>query len=175
MKGNSSNRKYLIGFWTLFTLPFVTVVILFILISKGKLGPIPSFRELENPEYNLAAEVYSEDGVLLGKISFENRTWTEYKDLSPYLIDALIATEDIRYYRHSGIDIRGLGRAVVRTIVLGQKTGGGSTITQQWQNNYIQEILHAFLNYQKVEAWRFKIQGMADSCETSKRAIPRKR
>lgn len=131
MRGDSSNRKYLIWFWTLFILPFVTVIILFILISRGKLGPIPSFRELENPEYNLAAEVYSEDGVLLGKISVENRTWTDYKDLSPYLIDALIATEDIRYYRHSGIDIRGLGRAVVRTILLGQKTGGGSTITQQ--------------------------------------------
>ena len=71
---------------------------------------MPSFTELENPEYNLAAEVYAEDGVLLGKISIENRTWTDYKDLSPYLVDALISTEDIRYYRHSGIDIRGLGQ-----------------------------------------------------------------
>jgi penicillin-binding protein 1A len=131
MRGDSSNRKYLIWFWTLFILPFIIVIILFFLISKGKLGPMPSFRELENPEYNLAAEVYSEDGVLLGKISIENRTWTDYNDLSPYLIDALIATEDIRYYRHSGIDIRGLGRVIVRTVVLGQKTGGGSTITQQ--------------------------------------------
>jgi penicillin-binding protein 1A len=131
MRGDSSNRKYLIWFWTLFILPFIIVIFLFFLISKGKLGPMPSFRELENPEYNLAAEVYSEDGVLLGKISIENRTWTDYNDLSPYLIDALIATEDIRYYRHSGIDIRGLGRVIVRTVVLGQKTGGGSTITQQ--------------------------------------------
>ena len=95
------------------------------------MDPCLHFGELENPEYYLAAEVYSEDGVLLGKISIENRTWTEYKDISPYLIDALIATEDIRYYRHSGIDIRGLGRAVIRTILLGQSTGGGSTITQQ--------------------------------------------
>src|SRR5512139_2249205 len=131
MRGESSNRKYLIWFWSLFILPFVTVIILFILISRGKLGPIPSFRELENPEYNLAAEVYSEDGVLLGKISIENRTWTEYSELSPFLINALVATEDIRYYRHSGIDIRGLGRDFVRTIMLRQKTGGGSTITQQ--------------------------------------------
>ncbi|OFY44734.1 MAG: hypothetical protein A2Z69_01535 [Bacteroidetes bacterium RBG_13_44_24] len=131
MKGNAGNRKYLIWFWSIFTLPFVIVIILFILISKEKLGPMPSFSELENPEYFLAAEVYSEDEVLLGKISIENRTWTEYKGLSPYLIDALIATEDIRYYRHSGIDIRGLVRAVVKTILLGQNTGGGSTITQQ--------------------------------------------
>jgi penicillin-binding protein 1A len=131
MKGTSVNRKYLIWFWSLFCLPFVFVVVLFVLISLEKLGPMPSFSELEDPEYNLAAEVYSEDGVLLGKISIENRTWTDYENLSPYLISALIATEDIRYYRHSGIDIRGLGRAVIRTILLGQKTGGGSTITQQ--------------------------------------------
>jgi penicillin-binding protein 1A len=131
MKGNKSNRKYLIWFWAIFILPFAAAITLFILISKEKLGPMPSFSELENPEYYLAAEVYSEDEVLLGKISIENRTWTDYKDLSPYLVNALVATEDIRYYRHSGIDIRGLGRAIVRTILLGQNTGGGSTITQQ--------------------------------------------
>lgn len=131
MKGESTNRKYIIWFWSIFAIPFVIVIFLFVLISKGKLGPMPSFTELENPEYNLAAEVYAEDGVLLGKISIENRTWTDYRDLSPYLVDALISTEDIRYYRHSGIDIRGLGRAVIRTIMLGQNTGGGSTITQQ--------------------------------------------
>jgi len=131
MKDKLSNKKYLIWFWSIFAVPFLLAIILFVLISSGKLGPMPSFSELENPEYNLAAEVYSEDGVLLGKISIENRTWTEYKELSPYLINALIATEDIRFYRHSGIDIRGLGRAAVRTILLGQNTGGGSTITQQ--------------------------------------------
>ena len=131
MKGNTGNKKYLIWFWSLFSFPFIVVIILFILISKGKLGPMPSFEELENPEYYLAAQVLSEDGVLLGKISIENRTWTEYKDLSHNLTDALVATEDIRFYRHSGIDIRGLGRTAIRTILLGQSTGGGSTITQQ--------------------------------------------
>src|SRR5512133_373463 len=131
MKVNTENKKYLIWFWSLFAFPFVVVIVLFILISKNKLGPMPSFGELENPEYYLAAQVLSEDGVLLGKISIENRTWTEYKDLSPYLTDALVATEDIRYNRHSGVDIRGLGRAAIRTILLGQNTGGGSTITQQ--------------------------------------------
>src|SRR5664280_2670278 len=130
-KGNSDNKKYLIWFWAIFSFPIIIIIALFILISKGKLGPMPSFAELENPEYYLAAQVLSEDGVLLGKISIENRTWTEYKDLSHYVTDALISTEDIRYNRHSGIDIRGLGRAVVRTVLLGQSTGGGSTITQQ--------------------------------------------
>jgi penicillin-binding protein 1A len=131
MKGNTNNKKYLIWFWAIFIFPFALIIILFILISSEKLGPMPSFSELENPEYFLAAEVYSEDGALLGKISIENLTWTEYKDLSPRLVEALIATEDIRYKRHSGIDIRGLGRAAIRTVLLGQSTGGGSTITQQ--------------------------------------------
>jgi penicillin-binding protein 1A len=131
MEDNTNNKKFIIWFWSLFSLPFVVVITLFILISREKLGPMPSFKELENPEYYLAAEVYSEDGVLLGKISVENRTWTDYKEISPYLIQALIATEDVRFYRHSGIDLRGLGRAAIRTILLGQSTGGGSTITQQ--------------------------------------------
>ena len=131
MKGNTNNKKYQIWFWAIFIFPLFVIILLFILISKGKLGPMPSFGELENPEYYLAAQVLSDDGVLLGKISIENRTWTEYKDLSHYVTDALISTEDIRYNRHSGIDIRGLGRAAVRTVLLGQSTGGGSTITQQ--------------------------------------------
>lgn len=131
MKGNTEQKKYLIWFWAIFAFPVIFLIILFILISRGKLGPMPSFTELENPEYYLAAQVISEDGVLLGKISIENRTWTEYKDISHYLTDALIATEDIRYVRHSGVDIKGLGRAAIRTILMGQSTGGGSTITQQ--------------------------------------------
>ena len=131
MKGNSNYKKYLIWFWILFILPIAFVITLFILISKEKLGPMPSFRELENPEYYLASQVYSEDGVLLGKISIENLIWTNYENISPLVVQALLATEDIRYYRHSGIDIRGLGRAAIRTIIMGQSTGGGSTITQQ--------------------------------------------
>jgi len=131
MKGITENKKYQIWFWSIFAFPIILLIILFILISKGKLGPMPSFTELENPEYYLAAQVISEDGVLLGKISIENRTWTEYKDISHYLTNALIATEDIRFIRHSGVDIKGLGRAAIRTVLMGQSTGGGSTITQQ--------------------------------------------
>jgi penicillin-binding protein 1A len=131
MKGNTTNKKYQIWFWIIFSFPVLFLIILFSLISKGKLGPMPSFSELENPEYHLAAQVLSEDGVLLGKISIENRTWTEYKDISHYVIDALIATEDVRFERHSGVDIRGLGRAAVLTVLMGKNTGGGSTITQQ--------------------------------------------
>ena len=71
MKGNTTNKKYLIWFWSLFSFPIVLVILIFILISKEKLGRMPSFEDLENPEYYLAAEVISENGVLLGKISIE--------------------------------------------------------------------------------------------------------
>jgi penicillin-binding protein 1A len=128
MKGNTTHRKFVIWFWILFALPFILVTGLFIMISKEKLGPMPSFNELENPKNNLAAEVYSDDGVLLGKYYLENRTWVDYKDISPYVIDALIATEDIRFYRHSGIDVRALGRAFVG-FLSGKSKGGGSTIS----------------------------------------------
>jgi penicillin-binding protein 1A len=158
MKGNTNNKKYLIWFWGVVIFPFAVITAIFILISSEKLGPMPSFSELENPEYYLAAEVYSEDGILLGKISIENRTWTEFKNISPYLVDALVATEDIRYYRHSGIDIRGLGRAAIRTILLGQSTGGGSTITQQHSEK--------LLFYEKGKTWSFQIQGVADLSKT---------
>ncbi len=128
-------RENILWFWVIISLPAVLVLTLFILISANKLGTIPSFEELENPASSLAAEVYSEDNVLLGKFYIQNRTWTEYEDISPYVIDALIATEDIRFYRHSGIDFRGLARVLVKTIILGQETGGGSTITQQLAKN----------------------------------------
>ena len=150
MKDNTNNRKYLIWFWFLFTLPMVFAVLLFILISKEKFGPMPTFEELENPENNLAAEVYSEDGVLLGKYYFQNRTWTDYKDISPNIINALISTEDIRFYRHSGIDVRGLGRAVIRSVILGQEAGGGSTISQQLAKNLFRTRGGDSLHYGRI-------------------------
>ncbi|MCX6332776.1 MAG: transglycosylase domain-containing protein [Bacteroidia bacterium] len=159
MRGNVNNKKYLIWFWALFIFPIVLLITIFILISKEKLGPMPTFKELENPELNLAAQVFSEDEVLLGKIALENRTWTNYDELSPYLVDALIATEDIRYYRHSGIDIRGVVRAVVKTIVLRQNTGGGSTITQQLAKQlYPRDTAHvsAFTKKLRLGVSKFK-------------------
>jgi len=131
----NKNIKYVKWFWVIFVSPFIITLLLFILVANEVFGPMPTFDELENPENNLAAEVYSEDGILLGKYYFQNRTWTYYEDISPYVIDALIATEDIRFYRHSGIDIRGLARVFIRTILMGQNAGGGSTITQQLAKN----------------------------------------
>ncbi len=130
-------RKYLWILWGVFVLGIVSVTILFTLISQGKLGFMPSFEELENPEINLATQVISEDGVTLGKYYWgnENRTTVQYKDISPYMIDALVAVEDERFYSHSGIDFRGLVRVFVKSFVLGQDAGGGSTITQQLAKN----------------------------------------
>lgn len=124
-------KKYIVIFWSLFTLMILSVVILFSLISSGKLGYIPTFEELENPKSNLASEIYSSDDLLLGKYFIENRSNAVYSELDTNLINALIATEDVRFYEHSGIDFRALARAVIGT-VLGQNRGGGSTITQQF-------------------------------------------
>lgn len=132
---SNSNARYLAILWGLFILPVLIVILIFILISQRKLGYLPTFEDLENPQNNLASEVYSEDNELLGKFFIENRTFVEYRDLSPNLINALIATEDVRFSKHSGIDARGLARVFFKTVLGGQNAGGGSTITQQLAKN----------------------------------------
>ncbi|MDN3668576.1 transglycosylase domain-containing protein [Echinicola jeungdonensis] len=102
----------------------------------GLYGDLPDFKTLENPESELASELYSSDEVLLGKYYRENRTPVKYSELSPNLINALIATEDIRFEEHSGIDPKGLARVFFKTILLGQSSsGGGSTLSQQTAKN----------------------------------------
>lgn len=105
------------------------------MISGGRLGYIPSFEELENPTTNLATELYSSDGVLLGKYYKENRTIVNFEDLSPNLVNALLATEDVRFYDHSGIDYIALFRVAIKTVALRQGAGGGSTLSQQLAKN----------------------------------------
>mgnify|MGYP001235194793 CR=1 FL=1 len=97
---------------------------------------MPTFEELENPENNLASEFYSADGVLLGTVFWDNRSYADYEEIPQNIIDALIATEDVRFHKHSGIDARGLGRVLVYSIILNKSSsGGGSTITQQLAKN----------------------------------------
>ena len=124
--------KYIIAFWTVVLLGITGIFLLFFMIAKGKLGFMPSFEDLENPQSNLATEIYSVDGKVLDKYFIrENRTFVNYKNLPPELIQALIATEDVRFYKHSGIDLRGLAR-VVKGILTGRtSSGGGSTLSQQ--------------------------------------------
>ena len=116
--------KYMYG---TFIAGVLFLVLLFFLISAGALGFMPSFEELENPESNLATEVYAADGVLLGRFFLENRSRVEYDEISPNVINALIATEDKRFYDHSGIDGRGLMRVLVKTVLLREESSGGGS------------------------------------------------
>ena len=120
-------NKYKTWFWSLFAAGIAAVILLFLLAGWGVFGTMPTFEELENPETNLATEIISSDGETLGKYYNENRTPIKYEDLPQHLVDALVATEDERYYEHSGIDPKGTVRAAV---YLGQR-GGASTISQQ--------------------------------------------
>lgn len=130
-KDISVYKKYLRIFWILFSAGLVSVFFMFFMIAQGWLGFMPTFEDLENPESLLASEVVSNDGVVLGKYFTENRSFVKFSDLNQNLLDALVATEDIRFYEHSGIDWRGLVR-VVKGVVLGStSSGGGSTISQQ--------------------------------------------
>ena len=102
------------------------------MMANGKMGFMPSFEELENPKNILATEIYFEDGKILDKYFVsENRTYVGYESLPPHLIDALIATEDVRFYNHSGVDLRGLFRVVKGIMTGDSSSGGGSTISQQ--------------------------------------------
>ncbi len=132
---SGKSRRYLLVLWTLFFLPVFIFTLIMIRIGNGKMGFMPEFAQLENPQTNLASELITEDGELLGKYFVENRSFVDYEDLAPHLVDALVATEDVRYYRHSGIDLRGLLRVGVKTILLGKNEGGGSTISQQLAKN----------------------------------------
>ncbi|WP_413777205.1 transglycosylase domain-containing protein [Anaerorudis cellulosivorans] len=135
-QNNSSESKQNVikWMWEIYGFLLILGILIFGLISVGAIGYIPNIEELENPIDKYASQVVSTDGQLLFTFSQnkENRIFVKYSDLSPHLIDALIATEDIRFYKHSGIDVIGLGRAIVKTLLLQQEdSGGGSTITQQ--------------------------------------------
>ncbi len=122
-------RKIVKRLWILFGLGFLAVFGMFFFLA---IGDLPTFEQLENPNSRLASEIYTADGEILGRYFTENRVNVNYSDLSPDLVNALISTEDERFYTHAGIDPEALGRVLFKTILLGKKTtGGGSTITQQ--------------------------------------------
>lgn len=121
------NSKYKKLFWKVFCFGILGIVLIFLLANFGVFGDMPTVEELENPDSNLASEVYSDDGVLMGKYYTENRSPIKFDDLPQHLVDALVSTEDERFYEHSGIDAKAIARAIKG---LG-RDGGGSTITQQ--------------------------------------------
>ena len=129
-KKTTSFKTYIKWFWGVVLGGFGAVLLLFFLASVGVFGTLPTFEELENPQTNLATEVISADGKTIGKYATENRTPINYKELPQNIVDALIATEDERFYEHSGIDFRGTARAILKP-----GSGGASTITQQLAKN----------------------------------------
>lgn len=124
-----SYKKILWLFWTSILMPFVVLTLMLMIISTD--DDLPSLTQLENPKSNLATTVYTSDGEVLGTYFTENRTNAKFHELSPHLVDALIATEDERFREHSGVDIQALGRVVKGVLTGSKSTGGGSTISQQ--------------------------------------------
>ena len=156
-KGTDKNRrirKIFRWFWGMVLAGIAGVALLFTIV--GLLGHIPSFEELENPNSNLATEIISSDGVVLATFHIENRSFVSYDELSPYLINALVATEDKRFYSHAGIDFFSLGRVAVKTLLFRDKSsGGGSTISQQLALNLFSQREQNKLKrvWQKLEEW----------------------
>lgn len=149
------HKTYLLIFWSFFLGGLLLFALLLWLISLGLFGGLPGFEELENPKSVLATEVWSSDGVLLGKYYSQNRTNATFDELPDNLIHALLATEDIRFYKHSGVDVRGLARVFFKTLLLSQDAGGGSTLTQQLAKNlFPRERLNKFqLVIRKFKEW----------------------
>ncbi len=117
-------------FWGIILVPIALVLLMIVFVAL--FAKIPSFEELEDPESNLATLLISEDGKVFSTYHLENRSYVKFEDLPQSIVDAAVATEDARFYKHSGIDFRGLARVGVKTILMGNSSqGGGSTITQQ--------------------------------------------
>lgn len=150
---NNNSRKFVIWFWILFTLPVLSLL-LFVL-GVRMFSDLPDTEALQNPKTNLATEVYSSDMKVLGKYFAENRTNVKFKDISPNVINALIATEDARFYSHSGVDVKALGRAIFGAARGSSSSGGGSTVTQQLAKMlFPREDLHGIkLVIRKMKEW----------------------
>ena len=129
---------------SLFLLLFTFVFTLTTLTYFGAFGQLPTYPDLKAIKNNVASEVYSEDGVLLGKYFIENRVNADFEEMSPALINALVATEDARFFEHSGVDFRAWIRVALRTVLLQDRSGGGgSTISQQLAKNLFPRQQHA--------------------------------
>ena len=143
MSDSASNKKnkskvlnYLVKFWLIIAGLFAFIVLLFFGVANEWFGDMPSFEDLENPRHNLASEIHSVDGRIIGTYFIENRSNVTYREISPNLINALMAIEDIRFEEHSGIDERALLR-VFFGVMTGNNRGGGSTLTQQLAKNLL--------------------------------------
>ena len=152
-------RKLFVYFlWTLLTISVLGAVFAFYAIDKGWIGYMPPVEDLQNPINRFATKIYSADGKIMGTWNYnrENRVMVDYSKLPTSLVQALVATEDVRFYDHSGIDFYALGRAIIKRGVLGQKSaGGGSTITQQLAKQLYSERAKSTMErlFQKPIEW----------------------
>lgn len=159
-QGNTTEKDfkyYTKTFWRFFFYGMGGIIVFFLFASWGLLGSMPSFEDLENPDSNLATEVISADQVVIGKFFRENRSQLKYSDLPKNLVDALVATEDERFYEHSGID----GRGTLRAIASLGTSGGASTLTQQLAKQLFHGEGSKFLPFrivQKVKEWIIAIR-----------------
>lgn len=127
-------KKFVLFLWKAIAATVVLVILVFIAIWNGWIGYMPDMEDLQNPIDRYATQIYSADGKVIGTWNQdrENRVHVSFDKLSPYIVQALVATEDVRFYEHSGIDFIALSRAIIKRGLLGQTSaGGGSTITQQ--------------------------------------------
>ena len=147
---------------TLWVLTFLGIAVLIVLFVILSFSDLPSVQQLENPKSELATQVFAADGSVLGRYYTENRVPVDFDELSPNLVNALIATEDERYYEHTGIDFWALGRAVVKNAILGNRSsGGGSTISQQLAKLlFTQQTASSFIRraLQKPREWIIAIR-----------------
>lgn len=156
-------KKFIIGLWAAFAVGLLAIFLYFFSVTKGWVGYVPDMSEIADPEYKFASQVFTADGVSMGtwSLSKENRVFVEYDSISPDLVRALIATEDVRFKEHSGIDAKSLVRAVVKTGILRQENaGGGSTITQQLAKLLYTEVSGSTLGRitQKPIEWVIAVQ-----------------
>lgn len=151
-KQQQTTNRHIKTFWKLFFIGLIAVFLFFLAASWGIFGSLPDETSLENPEKDLATQVFSVDGKVIGKFFKENRTPVSFEDLPDHLVNALIATEDVRFYDHSGIDARGTVRAFA---FLGTK-GGASTITQQLAKQFFTDQVSKNIferGIQKIKEW----------------------
>ncbi|MBP6731092.1 MAG: transglycosylase domain-containing protein [Chitinophagales bacterium] len=148
------HKKLVIAFWAAFSLGLLLVVGLFYMIATGKMGYMPTFEELENPNNSLATEVISTDNQVIGKFYLQNRSNIAYENINPNLKNALLATEDIRFFDHTGVDLRALLR-VLKGVVGKDGGGGGSTVTQQLAKNLFprEHLSKIQLVFRKLKEW----------------------
>ena len=151
----NSPIKYIVITWLVIICPVLLFFLVVMLTSMGTFGELPEVEELQNPKNNLASIVYSSDGNVLGKFYKENRVNAKYNELSPNLVNALIATEDARFMEHSGVDLKALFRSVTGVLTGRTSAGGGSTLTQQLAKmQFPRENLSKFqLVFRKVKEW----------------------